>query len=63
MCVTTDHLHVHVHVYRYLSKAPNGEQLLLQLIEQMLFNAHLWTRASNEVHVHVFPYTLMYCMM
>ena len=46
-------LHVTGTCFRYLSVAPNGEQLLQQLIEHLLFNAHLWTRASKEVSLHL----------
>lgn len=29
--------------------APNGEKLLQQVIEQLLFNVHLWKKADIEV--------------
>ena len=34
---------------RYLFTAPNGTELLCQLLEQLIFSAGLWARASIQV--------------
>ena len=34
---------------RYLMVAPSGKELLSQMIEQLLFSAGLWIRASKKV--------------
>ena len=36
---------------RYVMDAPNGREMLCQLVEQLLLSAGLWVRANGKVHV------------
>ena len=46
-------------LHRYLFTVPNGTELLYQLIEQLILNAGLWTRAATQVLSHT---RLLYIM-
>ena len=36
---------------RYVMDAPNGREMLCQLVEQLLLSAGLWVRAAGKVHI------------
>ena len=36
---------------RYVMDAPNGREMLCQLVEQLLLSAGLWARANRKVHI------------